>query len=167
MRWWEFAVGAEMQIKQIKTKYIKKGVFIETKTIVGTLLIISITGCVTLKESLFLGASTGAVVGGIAGAQAAGDHSENIIKGAVLGAVAIGLVSYTIHNGLEKRDASVRRETLMNLEHFEVMGFEGVRSEASQNATSSKCYTTQEVDGKLVSIPCHLVNGRHDLEGRD
>lgn len=119
---------------------------------------ITIAGCASLKESLILGASSGAAVGGIAGAQAPGDQSENTIKGAVLGGVIGGLFSYILHGSLEKRDANVRRETLMNLEHFEVMGYENINGNTDKPQGSSKCYTTQEVDGRLVSIPCSLVN---------
>ncbi len=122
------------------------------------MLAISIAGCASLKESLILGASSGAAVGGIAGAQAPGDQSENTIKGAVLGGVIGGLFSYILHGSLEKRDANVRRETLMNLEHFEVMGYENINGSTDKTQGSSKCYTTQEVDGRLVSIPCSLIN---------
>jgi hypothetical protein len=124
-------------------------------------------GCATLKESLVLGVGSGAAVGGIAGAQSPGDQSENTIKGAVIGGVLGGLFSYMIHGSLEKRDANVRRETLMNLEHYEVMGFENVNSDSNKNQSSSpsKCYTTKEVDGRLVSIPCSLVSDPSELEG--
>ncbi len=115
-------------------------------------------GCSTLRESLILGAGTGLVVGGIAGDQSSGDRDENTIKGAVIGGVAAGLASYVIHGALEKRDANVRRETLMNLEHYDVLGFEGL-SANSRGDRSGKCYTTQEVDGRIMSIPCDLVSG--------
>lgn len=111
-----------------------------------------------MRESLILGAGSGAVVGGIVGSQGSGDRSENAIQGAVIGGVAAGLASYFIHGALEKRDANVRRETLMNLEHYDVLGFEGlnVNPNKSQNG---KCFTTQEVDGRIMSVPCDLVNG--------
>lgn len=106
---------------------------------------------------MIVGAGSGAVLGGVTGAQSDGDRSENTIKGAVIGGVAGGFASYLIHGSLEKRDANVRRETLMNLEHYEVMGFENP-SPSSSKSSDSKCYTTQDVDGRLVSIPCRLVN---------
>lgn len=116
-----------------------------------------LSGCSTMRESLILGAGSGAVVGGIAGNQVDGDKSENMIKGAVLGGVVFGLASYMIHGSLEKRDANVRRETLMNLEHYDVLGFEGLNSKTTEGR-SGKCFTTKEVDGRIVSIPCSLVN---------
>lgn len=123
------------------------------------------SGCSTLKESLIIGAGFGAVLGGVAGAQSEGDRSENTIKGAVIGGVVGGLTSYLIHGSLEKRDANIRRETLMNLEHYEVMGFENLAPSSTKSA-NSKCYTTKEVDGRLVSIPCHLANesGQNEVE---
>lgn len=110
-----------------------------------------------MRESLILGAGTGLVVGGIAGGQSSGDRDENAIKGAVIGGVTAGLASYLIHGALEKRDANVRRETLMNLEHYDVLGFEGLNANPDGDR-SGKCFTTQEVDGRIMSIPCELVN---------
>lgn len=114
-------------------------------------------GCASLRDSLILGAGTGAVVGGITGSQISGERSENAIKGAVIGGVAAGLLSYVIHESLEKRDANVRRETLMNLEHYDVLGFDGVNAKSGSDR-SGKCFTTQEVDGRIMSIPCDLVS---------
>lgn len=73
------------------------------------------------------------------------------------------MTSYLIHGSLEKRDANVRRETLMNLEHYEVMGFENLRT-SSDKKSSSNCFTTREVDGRLVSIPCRYINESNQLE---
>lgn len=122
-----------------------------------------LNGCATLKESLILGAGTGAVIGGIVGHQVDGDRDENTIKGSVIGGVAIGLVSYLIHDSLESRDERVRRETLMNLEHYDVLGFEDLKS-TSVPLHSGSCFTTQEVDGRIVSIPCSFVNDGSDFE---
>jgi uncharacterized protein YcfJ len=112
---------------------------------------------------LILGAGSGVIVGGVVGSQIDGDRSENTIKGAVIGGVVAGLASYVIHQSLEKRDASVRRETLMNLEHYDVMGFDGLNSD-SGGSRSGKCFTTKEVDGRIMSIPCRLVNDSDDAE---
>ncbi|MBY0315902.1 MAG: hypothetical protein K2Q26_10305 [Bdellovibrionales bacterium] len=83
--------------------------------------------------------------------------SENAIKGAVLGGVVMGLTSYLLHESLEKRDANVRRETLMNLEHYDVLGVEKM-SPGLSLGRSGRCFTTKEVDGRIVSLPCHYVN---------
>lgn len=83
--------------------------------------------------------------------------------GVVIGGVAAGLASYAIHGALEKRDANVRRETLMNLEHYDVLGFEGLSANPGGDR-SGKCFTTQEVDGRIMSIPCDLVNGSDEAK---
>lgn len=106
---------------------------------------------------MILGAGTGAAVGAGAGGQSSGDRGENAIKGAVIGGVLGGLASYAIHGALEKRDEDVRRGTLMNLEHYDVLGFEGVNTNPGRER-GGKCFMTQEVDGRVVSIPCELVN---------
>lgn len=121
-------------------------------------MVLLTNGCATLRDSLIVGAGSGLAAGAAAGsAQDSGDKTENTIKGAVIGAAIGGLASYLIHGSLEKRDANVRREALMNLEHYEVMGFENIKTD-SATKSQSKCMTTKEVDGRLVSIPCALVN---------
>ena len=132
----------------------------------GLVLVPILTGCSTLRDSLILGAGTGVVVGGIAGNQFDGDRGENAIKGAVIGGVVGGLASYIIHGSLESRDDRVRKDTLLNLEKFEVMGRGNIGFGDSRNsAKGDKCYTTREVDGRLVSIPCRYVNDSIDSEG--
>jgi len=124
-----------------------------------------LNGCASLRDSLTLGAGSGAIIGGVIGNQSSSDRSEGTIKGAVVGGVVMGLASYLIHNSLEKRDANVRRETLMNLEHYEVLGVDGLNAPNSGDFRSGKCFTTREVDGRLVSIPCGLVSDPDDSEG--
>ena len=106
---------------------------------------------------MILGASSGAVVGAVAGGQAPGDRSENTLKGAVIGGVVSGLASYILHGSLESRDARVRKETLLNLEKYDVMGRDAIL-QGSRESAESKCYTVREVDGRLVSVPCRYVN---------
>lgn len=108
---------------------------------------------------MILGAGTGAVVGGITGTQLHGDKSENAIVGAVLGGVVGGVASYFIHGSLESRDTRIRRETLLNLEKYDVLGRNDIMGSFSKDSVKGdKCYTTREVDGRLVSIPCRYVN---------
>lgn len=116
------------------------------------------TGCATLRDSLVLGAGTGAIMGGIAGNQSTGDREENTIKGAVLGGIVGGIASYLIHGSLESRDTRVRRETLLNLEKFDVMGRGNLNfNDHSTNSKGGKCFTTHDVDGRLMSLPCRYV----------
>lgn len=122
------------------------------------LTVILMTGCSTLRDSLVLGAGTGAVMGGIAGNQSSGDREENTIKGAVIGGIVGGIASYLIHGSLESRDTRVRKETLLNLEKFDVMGRGNLNfNNHSTNSKGGKCYTTHDVDGRLMSIPCRYV----------
>jgi uncharacterized protein YcfJ len=143
-----------------------KGDTITEKLYVGILTAMLFGGCATLKDSLILGAGSGAVLGGVAGAQSGGDKSESTIKGAVIGGVVGGLASYWLHGSLEKRDANVRRETLMNLEHYEVMGYENLNLDSKTGARSN-CYTTQDVDGKVVSIPCRFLGDTGQSEDEE
>ena len=120
-------------------------------------------GCSTLRESLILGSVSGAAIGGVVGNQAEGDHGENALKGAVIGGVVGGLASYLIHGSLESRDARVRRETLFNLEKYDVLGRENVS--LPRSTQKDKCFTTREVDGRQVSIPCRYVEDSGDFDG--
>jgi uncharacterized protein YcfJ len=117
-----------------------------------------LTSCSTLRDSLILGAGTGVAVGGVAGSQFDGDRGENAIKGAVIGGIVGGLASYLIHGSLESRDARVRKEMLFHLEKFDVLGRDSVdRASEGNSGRSDKCFTSREVDGRIVSIPCRYV----------
>ena len=70
------------------------------------------TGCSTMKESLILGVSTGAIAGA--------SLNKNKKKGALIGGAITGLATYFIYKGLKKRDQKIRRETLFNLDKFGV-----------------------------------------------
>jgi hypothetical protein len=107
---------------------------------------------------VILGAGTGVVVGGVAGGLVKGDTGENALKGAVLGAVVGGLASYAIHEALESRDERVRKDTLMNLEKYDVMGRTSGSADGSEPSHKDKCFTTQEVDGRVSSIPCRYLD---------
>lgn len=84
--------------------------------IVSSLLL---TGCSTTSKSTLLGMSVGASTGAIAGATMAKDK-----KGALMGALVLGLIGgatgWFTHNSLLNRDDRVRRDTIFNLEKFDV-----------------------------------------------
>lgn len=121
------------------------------------------TGCSTLRDSLVLGAGTGAALGGVAGAQIDGDRSENALKGAVIGGIVGGIASYVIYGSLESRDARVRKDTLLNLEKYDVLGRDSVMDSGQHRSkTNDKCFTTREVDGRVMSIPCRYVDDPND-----
>ncbi len=84
-------------------------------------------GCATVTESSLLGIGTGAAVGAI-GANALHDSQNKgqaVLTSALISAAIGGIAGYATYQGLEKRDADVRRDTLFNLEKFGVSGFYG------------------------------------------
>ena len=117
----------------------------------------SLSGCSTLRESLILGAGSGIVAGAVTGSRIGHDSTENAIKGAVVGGLVGGVASYILHESLEGRDERVRRDTLMNLESYEVMGTQGYGLRPQAARRDGKCYQTREVDGRTVSLPCVLA----------
>jgi len=113
-----------------------------------------------MTDTLELGAGSGVVAGGLVGnLSSPRDRMEGTIKGAVIGGVLAGITSYIIFGALERRDDHVRRETLMNLEHYEVLGTESVTvPNTGSGEKAGKCLTVREVDGRKVEIPCALVD---------
>ena len=91
--------------------------------LVGVLVGTNICACSTMNQSLLTGTVTGAAIGAASGSGFSQENQSDVAgKGALIGA-AVGLItSYFVHNGLEKRDADVRRETLLNLEKFGIEG---------------------------------------------
>lgn len=115
-----------------------------------------------MKESLILGVTSGAAIGAVAGTNTNGDRDENAIKGAVLGGVFGAIASYFTHEALESRDEKVRRDTLMNLENYDVLGVPKIRRTSPQSP--DRCRTTRKVDGKLVSIRCDLAGDQGSVD---
>jgi hypothetical protein len=81
---------------------------------------LTLCGCSTMTESLLLGLGTGAVSGAVVSNQSGGANSEKVGTGAAIGAAVGGLSAYLIHKSIEKRDERLRRETLLNLEKYDV-----------------------------------------------
>lgn len=72
--------------------------------------------CATMSDSLILGVGSGAAAGSAIANQNNGDKGTGAAVGAVIG----GLSAYLIHKGIEKREEKIRRDTLLNLEKFDV-----------------------------------------------
>ncbi len=79
-------------------------------------LTLILNACSTLSDSLILGVGSGAIVGGAVSRQGHKDANSGMAIGAAVG----GLSAYLIHKGIEKREEKIRRETLLNLEKFDV-----------------------------------------------
>lgn len=83
-----------------------------------------LSGCASVTKSTLLGIGTGAVVGGASGALIDKQNpGQTALNSALITAVIGGIAGYFTHDFLEDRDASVRKETLFNLEKFGVSGF--------------------------------------------
>lgn len=100
-------------------KHLKKIKNMSVLAILATTSLLTASGCATMSDSLILGVATGAGAGAIIGNQNGGS-GDNVATGAAIGAAVGGLSAYLIHKGLEKRDEGLRRETLLNLEKFDV-----------------------------------------------
>ena len=123
------------------------------------ILIIPIVGCATMKESLMLGVGTGAVTGAAAGLVVGKEKSQAALTGAAIGALVGGVASYFIHDGIESRDAKVRRETLFNLEKFSVLrpaSLEKAEDDyiVDQSKVETQCFDTEVHGSKLIEAHC-------------
>lgn len=77
----------------------------------------SLVSCSSVKKSVGIGAGSGAAIGyGVASSASAG----SILTGTLAGAGVGGIVAYFIHKALEDRDAKTRRNTIFNLEKYDV-----------------------------------------------
>ncbi|MBX9765902.1 MAG: hypothetical protein K2X47_01405, partial [Bdellovibrionales bacterium] len=73
----------------------------------------TMNGCSTINKSTLLGAATGAVVGAGSGAILSQQEKAQVALTSALIMSAIGgFTGYYAHQGLEKRDGEVRKETL-------------------------------------------------------
>jgi hypothetical protein len=79
---------------------------------------LALVGCASMEQSVMLGVGTGVAMGTGVGLAAGGNNkTETTLISAGIGALVGGVGAYLIHGGLEKRDNSVRRNTLFNLEN--------------------------------------------------
>ncbi|MCB9092884.1 MAG: hypothetical protein H6621_00120 [Halobacteriovoraceae bacterium] len=114
-----------------------------------------VTGCATMRDSVLTGMGTGAALGAANGAALSSDNrNKGALTGALVGVAVGGIASYFIHNGLEKRDARIRRDTLFNLEKFNVSGPQGMSIDGGHGLTmpvvESQWVDTQVQGKKLV-----------------
>jgi len=75
-----------------------------------------------MERSIGLGIGSGIVLGAGSGALVDGHNKHHMaIQGAVVGGVLGGVVSYFIQRKFEMKEVEVRKETLFNLEKFNVL----------------------------------------------
>lgn len=128
--------------------------------LVLTMLMVSMVGCSTMRESLIVGAGTGAATGAI-GASSFADRNKGqaALQGALIGGAIGSIASYFLHKGIDKRDDRVRRETLFNLEKFNVSTPSGYQSSSGPGLTVPKVeaqWIDTQVQGKKL-IEGHRV----------
>jgi len=123
--------------------------------------ILSLIGCTTMKESLLLGTLTGALTGAVINKTVDRDNSNATNNGALAGAI-IGLASsYFIHEGIEKRDSRIRRETLLNLDRFNVSHPKSELEDEDYFVSSprieTQCFDSDIKGNKLIEAHCESV----------
>lgn len=120
---------------------------------------VSLVGCSTMRETLIVGTGTGVATGAI-GAYAMSDRDKGqaALQGALIGGAIGGIASYFLHKGLEQRDDSTRRDTLFNLEKFNV----STPSSYQSSTTGGPGLTVPRVDAQWVDTQ---VQGKKLIEG--
>lgn len=124
--------------------------------IAGSVLL---SGCASMKESIVTGVGVGAATGAIGGSIAnKEDKGKGALTGALIGAAIGGISSYIIHGSLEKRDATTRKQTLLNLDKFSVStpqkggGVQDFRLSAPD--VDKECFDWEVKGDKLVQQHC-------------
>jgi hypothetical protein len=121
--------------------------------------IVSLAGCSTMKESLIVGTGTGATAGAIgAFTMASRNKGQAAFQGALIGGAVGGIASYFLHKELEQRDDRTRRDTLFNLEKFNV----STPSSYQNSSTIGPGLTVPKVDAQWVDTQ---VQGKKLIEG--
>lgn len=125
------------------------------------MVVIPMMGCTTMKESLLLGAVSGAATGAAINNTVDRDNPNAATNGALAGVVVGLAASYFIHEGLEKRDSRVRRETLLNLDKFNVSHPAVQESDEDFYVTAPKvetqCFDSDVRGNKLIEAHCESV----------
>ncbi len=122
----------------------------------------TVSGCSTLSDSLIVGVGTGAAAGAVVASNLNGGRSEQALTGAAIGAAMGALGSYLIYGGLQKRDYRVRRETLLNLERYDVSGVPPTTAPIQSTGSSTHMLTKPTVDVEWIDT---RVDGGKLIEG--
>lgn len=130
------------------------------KIIISSFLSLSLLSCSTMKETVSLGAGTGALTGAGASLMLSNKDGKAAATSAAIGAVVGGIASYFIHGSLKKRDAKIRKTTLFNLEKFDV--YQGGR--ATRNGSNTP-FSVSPARVEQDYIETHIQDGKRLIEG--
>ena len=118
---------------------------------------IAVSACATMRDSVLTGVGVGAIGGAAVGSLVDKEDSSGTWKGAVIGGVVGALTGYFIHKGLDDRDAKTRKDTLFNLERYNVSRpNQDVKFNYTISAPSveTECFETQVRGNKLIQAHC-------------
>jgi len=114
-------------------------------------------GCSSMNKTILGSMGVGATAGALITQQhPRGKSIKSKSIGALAGALISGVVGFFIHKGAEKRDAKIRRETLFNLDKFDVSTPSGF------GASSAHGITAPSIESEWVPT---RVEGRKLIEG--
>lgn len=130
--------------------------------VVGLGCIIVVSGCSTLRDSVLVGSGVGLSVGAVSGGLL---NKEKRAEGALLGGVigaAVGAIGGLIsHKFFDDRDSKVRRDTLFNLEKYNVASPSGVGVRAGGNDFRPRI-SNPEIDFEWIDTH---IQGKKLIEG--
>lgn len=118
------------------------------------------SGCASVKESILTGVGAGAVTGFVLGPAVERNASDARLGGALIGAAVGGIAAYFVHKGLDDRDSRVRKETLFNLDKYNVSQPSGSGSGMDYEygiapaGVTTDCFPTEIRGDKLVQAHC-------------
>lgn len=121
---------------------------------------IPLMGCATMKESLLLGTAAGGIAGAVINNSVDRDNSKAATNGVIAGAIIGIAASYFIHDGLEQRDSRVRRETLLNLDRFNVSRPKTQNEDdffVTEPRVETQCFDADVRGNKMIEAHCESV----------
>lgn len=128
------------------------------KNIIGMILVSQLTlGCSSLNKTVLGSMGVGAAAGALITQQhPRGKSVKSKSIGALAGALISGVVGFFVHKGAERRDAKIRRDTLFNLDKFDVSAPSGL------GASSAHGITAPSIESEWIPT---RVEGRKLIEG--
>ena len=107
-----------------------------------------------------MSAGVGGTAGAVIGSKITGKNKKkSTIAGALIGAAVSGLAGFIFHRSVEKKEDKIRRETLFNLDRFDVSTPQGFGFSTAHGVTAPKIeseWIPTRVQGKKL-IEGHKV----------